>query len=114
MPTTLIRNAAADQGRFACSSISRPVPANGLFWASTPASESSNCSRINTATTSAIAEEAGVFALALFLVVLWVRWSWMRLRIDQALNVNWKILFPISLVNLLAAGWWVLARGAGS
>ena len=47
----------------------------------------------------------------LFVLVLWVRWSFLRLRIDQALNINWKILFPISLLNLLVAGWWVVARG---
>lgn len=59
---------------------------------------------------------SGVFwlltkSLALFLVVLWVRWSLMRLRIDQALAFNWKLLLPLALINLLAAGWWVIARG---
>ena len=50
----------------------------------------------------------------LFLVVLWVRWSFMRLRIDQALQLNWKVLFPISLVNLLIAAYWVVGRGGGT
>ena len=49
--------------------------------------------------------------LAVFVLVLWVRWSFLRLRIDHALALNWKILFPISLVNLLAAAWWVISRG---
>ena len=49
--------------------------------------------------------------ILLFLLVLWIRWSFLRLRIDQALSINWKILFPISLLNLLVAGWWVVARG---
>jgi NADH-quinone oxidoreductase subunit H len=48
---------------------------------------------------------------ALFLLVLWVRWSFLRLRIDQAIALNWKILFPLSLVNLLLAAWWVVSRG---
>jgi NADH-quinone oxidoreductase subunit H len=53
--------------------------------------------------------------VGLFLLVLWVRWSFLRLRIDQALNINWKVLFPISVVNLLIAAYWVVTRtGAGS
>jgi NADH-quinone oxidoreductase subunit H len=53
--------------------------------------------------------------VGLFLLVLWVRWSFLRLRIDQALNVNWKFLFPVSVVNLLIAAYWVVTRtGAGS
>jgi NADH-quinone oxidoreductase subunit H len=50
--------------------------------------------------------------LALFCVVLWVRWSFLRLRIDHALDLNWKILFPIALINLMATAWWVVSRGA--
>ena len=32
---------------------------------------------------------------------LWVRWSFPRLRIDQLLNLEWKILMPICIINLL-------------
>lgn len=46
----------------------------------------------------------------LFLGVLWIRWSLMRLRIDQALRLNWLVLLPASLANLLAAAWWVSGR----
>ena len=45
--------------------------------------------------------------LVLFLGVLWIRWSLLRVRIDQALRLNWMVLLPIALVNLLAAAWWV-------
>jgi NADH-quinone oxidoreductase subunit H len=48
--------------------------------------------------------------LALFLVILWIRWSLMRLRIDQAIRLNWMILLPAALVNLLLAAWWVAGR----
>ncbi len=45
---------------------------------------------------------------ALFVLVLWIRWSLMRVRIDRALDLNWRFLFPVALVNLLAAAWWTL------
>ena len=32
---------------------------------------------------------------------LWVRWSFPRLRIDQLLNLEWKVLMPICLLNIL-------------
>lgn len=36
-------------------------------------------------------------------LALWVRWSFPRLRIDQLLNLEWKILMPICLVNIVLA-----------
>jgi NADH-quinone oxidoreductase subunit H len=50
--------------------------------------------------------------LVLFVFVLWVRWSFLRLRIDSALRLNWLALFPLSLLTLVAAAWWVVARSA--
>jgi NADH-quinone oxidoreductase subunit H len=41
-------------------------------------------------------------------LALWVRWSFPRLRIDQLLKLEWKILMPISLVNILLMAIWVL------
>ena len=46
--------------------------------------------------------------VALFLLVLWIRWSMMRLRIDQAIRINWMILLPASLANLLVAAAWIV------
>ena len=34
-------------------------------------------------------------------LAFWVRWSFPRLRIDQLLNLEWKILMPISLLNII-------------
>jgi NADH-quinone oxidoreductase subunit H len=45
--------------------------------------------------------------VGLFLLILWIRWSLMRLRIDQAIRLNWMILLPAALLNLLATAWWV-------
>ncbi|GBU08573.1 NADH-quinone oxidoreductase subunit H [Bacteroidales bacterium] len=42
----------------------------------------------------------GKSGLCVFLA-LWVRWSFPRLRIDQLLNLEWKILMPICLINIL-------------
>lgn len=46
--------------------------------------------------------------VALFLLILWIRWSLMRLRIDQAIWINWMVLLPASLVNLLLSASWVV------
>ncbi len=40
-------------------------------------------------------------ALLLFTIVLFVRWSFFRIRIDQLLKFNWNNLIPISFVLLL-------------
>ena len=34
-------------------------------------------------------------------LAMWVRWSFPRLRIDQLLTLEWKILMPINLINIL-------------
>jgi NADH-quinone oxidoreductase subunit H len=37
----------------------------------------------------------------LIFVVMWVRWTYPRLRFDQLMNFAWKFLIPISLLNLM-------------
>ena len=43
------------------------------------------------------------FGKAFFVVwlLMWIKWTFPRLRIDQILHLEWKILVPIGLVNLL-------------
>jgi NADH-quinone oxidoreductase subunit H len=45
---------------------------------------------------------AKMFALVFFL--MWMRWTYPRLRLDQLLNLSWKVLLPAGLVNLLLTG----------
>jgi len=40
--------------------------------------------------------------LAVILFFMWVRWSWPRFRYDQLMNLAWKIMLPLGLVNLVA------------
>ena len=49
-----------------------------------------------------------LFTLVFFL--MWVRWTYPRLRLDQLLNLSWKVLLPLGLLNLLATAF-VLTLG---
>ncbi len=47
------------------------------------------------------------FLLKVYLLifgVMWVRWTYPRLRFDQLMNFAWKYMIPIALVNLLLTG----------
>ncbi|PYN36931.1 MAG: NADH-quinone oxidoreductase subunit NuoH [Candidatus Rokuibacteriota bacterium] len=52
-------------------------------------------------------------AVLIFLLVTWVRWSFVRIRVDQILAISWKLLLPATIVLLLATGLVVATRGAG-
>lgn len=38
---------------------------------------------------------------AVIFVVMWLRWTYPRLRSDQLMNFNWRILLPLAILNLL-------------
>lgn len=42
-------------------------------------------------------------AYLVFLIIEWMRWSNMRVRVDQLLNIGWKRLMPLAVINLLVA-----------
>ena len=48
---------------------------------------------------------------ALVFVLVWLRGTFPRLRIDQLMGFAWKFLLPLALVNILAAGLWVALPG---
>jgi len=56
-------------------------------------------------------------AVSLFLKVvcfifffMWVRWTIPRFRYDQLMDLGWKVLIPLSLLNMLATGFIILLR----
>lgn len=44
--------------------------------------------------------------LVLIAVFIWVRGTVPRVRMDQLMNLAWKFMLPLTLVNLIAAGLW--------
>jgi NADH-quinone oxidoreductase subunit H len=52
-------------------------------------------------------------AMAIFLLVTWVRWSFVRIRVDQILQISWKLMMPATLLLLMATAVWVAWRSGG-
>jgi NADH-quinone oxidoreductase subunit H len=57
------------------------------------------------------------FLIKLVLVIYLImafRWTFPRLRVDQLMDFGWKVLLPISILNILVtAGVWLLFFGKG-
>jgi NADH-quinone oxidoreductase subunit H len=54
------------------------------------------------------------FCIKLFLVVfffMWQQWTYPRLRYDQIMKFGWKVLLPLTLINLLITGLIVSLKG---
>lgn len=53
-------------------------------------------------------------ALLIFLLITWVRWSFIRIRVDQILQISWKLLLPLTVLLVMATAVTVVLRsGAG-
>ena len=50
-----------------------------------------------------------VFATAW--VLIWIRWSLPRMRIDQAIRLSWKILLPAGIAGALLSAFWAVVTG---
>lgn len=58
--------------------------------------------------------QTGIFLLKTFLmccVFIWVRWTLPRFRYDQLMNLGWKSLLPIALLNIFITGAVILFLG---
>jgi NADH-quinone oxidoreductase subunit H len=53
-------------------------------------------------------------AMLVFLLVTWVRWSFVRIRVDQILAVSWKLLLPLTLALLMLTALVVVLREGGA
>jgi NADH-quinone oxidoreductase subunit H len=47
-----------------------------------------------------------LFAKIIFFIFffMWIRWTIPRFRYDQLMNLGWKILIPLSILNILLTG----------
>jgi NADH-quinone oxidoreductase subunit H len=43
-------------------------------------------------------------AYLLVFVIMWLKWTYPRVRFDQLLNIAWKALIPLAFINLLITG----------
>ena len=56
---------------------------------------------------------AAMFAKTFFFIFffMWIRWTLPRFRYDQLMNLGWKGLIPLAIVNILITGGIMLAQG---
>ncbi|MBI2027879.1 MAG: NADH-quinone oxidoreductase subunit NuoH [Deltaproteobacteria bacterium] len=52
--------------------------------------------------------------LVLFYVVMWLRWTLPRYRVDQLLGLCWKFLTPLSFLMVILTSMWMLCFGGRS
>jgi NADH-quinone oxidoreductase subunit H len=50
--------------------------------------------------------------LAFAFFFIWMRGTLPRLRYDQLMDLGWKVLTPLALVNILVTGWWLTLTGS--
>ncbi|MFY9342438.1 MAG: complex I subunit 1 family protein [Planctomycetota bacterium] len=53
----------------------------------------------------------GTKVIAVFLVMMWIRWTLPRFRVDQVMRLSWLVLVPLCLVALFGIAVTMLATG---
>ena len=52
--------------------------------------------------------------LFIIYLIMAFRWTFPRLRVDQLMDFGWKVLIPITIINILVTGFVVLLLGKGA
>jgi len=47
----------------------------------------------------------------LIFVMIWIRWTVPRLRVDQLMHICWKVFIPIGLFNVFGVAIWTVLKG---
>jgi len=47
----------------------------------------------------------------LVFILMWIRWTFPRLRVDQLMGFCWKRLFPLAIINLIITAIWMGLHG---
>ena len=48
---------------------------------------------------------------SIIFLLMWFRWTFPRLRVDQLMYVSWKVILPLSLINLMGVAVWMWLTG---
>jgi len=59
--------------------------------------------------------QVGTFLVKFFImafVYIWVRWTVLRFRYDQLQMIGWKVLLPLSLLNIVVTATFIVVQGS--
>lgn len=79
---------------------------HGLGWAHALLAEALNLAPMASEVLRVLLEMAAFLSKVIFFMwfFVWVRWTLPRFRYDQLMDLGWKVMLPLSLVNIFATG----------